>query len=334
MARKPRFVVTEAEANPSPEATPETPPQPEPGVAAASLSETIPETPAAETVESTADELKAAFQSESELTAADSPAAPEEAVSEAEGVAVDSLSEDAAAEALRADAGPSQSADAGGYSPDIAGFLLSSVQEKTEGGEDGEGRKTREKKDKPGKISQEDRAKFAVMFGGGLEKALDVGASFFGANLTVKEFSQEMTADFLKKIRETGIELPEGVPFDLISEEDYEGLPVAQEFTIVLKFSKGRFRPTRFEAGRRPLRDGERMFVDGQRPEEGDHHLIIMPANIAHAIMYNIASGPSKMADKLMIWLEAHENGIRITYASAMLLLFIISAFFRTRKKS
>ena len=62
------------------------------------------------------------------------------------------------------------------------------------------------------------------------------------------------------------------------------------------------------------------------RPQDGETVITVFPANAAHAIAYNLASGPSKFIEKAEAWLESHEEAVRGAYAGVIAAAFIVEA--------
>ena len=213
---------------------------------------------------------------------------------------------------------------AGGGAPslDFASMFTNAERDTTGGDGPKAARKARKSADA---ITPEKRAKAAIFGGGFATMALNGVARLLGSTTTVDSFSGPVGTRIQHAAdRFLGVALPPGIPLDYI--EDENGIPLVQELSVVITMHGTKPRIVRCVPGRAQLLKDERIAVDPERPQDGETVITVFPANAAHAIAYNLASGPLKFIEKAEAWLESHEEAVRGAYAGVIAAAFIDEA--------
>lgn len=198
----------------------------------------------------------------------------------------------------------------------------------------GEGAKERAKsggKASAEKLTPEERAKAGFLGGAMVEQLLNVGSRLFGSEVTVKSFSDMMTAPIRDIAASKGIVIPQGVPVDILTDGP---MPLVQSLSAVmcLDGETGAWRPIRCTPGLAVLLPSEMPVRDPNAPMPGECFVVTVEATVAHAIMYNLADVPTDLAKRIAAFLERHEKTIRMGYAVSLGAGFLGFAYSHRRR--
>lgn len=198
----------------------------------------------------------------------------------------------------------------------------------------GEGSKERAKGgEKPGaeKLTPADRAKAGFLGGAMVEQVLNIASRLIGSDVTVKAFSEMMTAPIREIAASKGINIPPGVPVDILTDGP---MPLVQHLSAVmcLDGETGAWRPVRCAPGIAELLPTEPPVRDPKSPQPGECFVVTIEATIAHAIMYNLADVPTDLAKRIAAFIERNEKNIRLVYAGTLTAGYLGFAYSHRRR--